>query len=112
MSWWWSGAIGAAKKKLEEDEAPRSFQNVASTNLQLEVERSKYKLSVEETFTILYDHLYPLHPISIMSWWWSGAIGAAKKKFDEDEAPRSFQSVGLLQFLIHCSYYGSVLKYS
>ncbi|KAK2391788.1 (S)-8-oxocitronellyl enol synthase CYC2 [Trifolium repens] len=29
MSWWWSGAIGAAKKKLEEDEAPRSFQNVA-----------------------------------------------------------------------------------
>ncbi|WJX41454.1 Delta(4)-3-oxosteroid 5beta-reductase [Trifolium repens] len=30
-----------------------------------------------------------------MSWWWSGAIGAAKKKFDEDEAPQSFQSVGL-----------------
>ncbi|AES68703.1 putative oxidoreductase [Medicago truncatula] len=29
MSWWWSGAIGAAKKKLDEDEAPRSFQNVA-----------------------------------------------------------------------------------
>ncbi|XP_027355628.1 3-oxo-Delta(4,5)-steroid 5-beta-reductase-like isoform X1 [Abrus precatorius] len=31
-----------------------------------------------------------------MSWWWAGAIGAAKKKFDEDEAPRSFQSVGLV----------------
>ncbi|CAJ2643925.1 (S)-8-oxocitronellyl enol synthase CYC2-like [Trifolium pratense] len=31
-----------------------------------------------------------------MSWWWSGAIGAAKKKFDEDEAPRNFQSVGLV----------------
>ncbi|XP_061354249.1 3-oxo-Delta(4,5)-steroid 5-beta-reductase-like isoform X1 [Gastrolobium bilobum] len=31
-----------------------------------------------------------------MSWWWAGAIGAAKKKFDEDEAPRSFQSVALV----------------
>ncbi|GLT40168.1 hypothetical protein SLA2020_143220 [Shorea laevis] len=31
-----------------------------------------------------------------MSWWWAGAIGAAKKKFEEDEAPRSFQSVGLV----------------
>ncbi|XP_044475881.1 3-oxo-Delta(4,5)-steroid 5-beta-reductase-like [Mangifera indica] len=31
-----------------------------------------------------------------MSWWWAGAIGAAKKKFDEDEPPSSFQSVGLI----------------
>ncbi|KAG7941356.1 hypothetical protein I3843_16G037100 [Carya illinoinensis] len=31
-----------------------------------------------------------------MSWWWAGAIGAAKKKFEEDEQPRSFQSVGLV----------------
>ncbi|KAJ7966552.1 3-oxo-Delta(4,5)-steroid 5-beta-reductase-like [Quillaja saponaria] len=31
-----------------------------------------------------------------MSWWWAGAIGAAKKKFGVDEAPRSFQSVGLI----------------
>lgn len=31
-----------------------------------------------------------------MSWWWAGAIGAAKKKFDEDEQPRSYQSVGLV----------------
>lgn len=31
-----------------------------------------------------------------MSWWWAGAIGAAKKKFEEDDAPRSFQSVGLV----------------
>ncbi|GKV10315.1 hypothetical protein SLEP1_g21701 [Rubroshorea leprosula] len=31
-----------------------------------------------------------------MSWWWAGAIGAAKKKLDEDEAPRSYQSVGLV----------------
>ncbi|BFG18294.1 hypothetical protein Pyn_27089 [Prunus yedoensis var. nudiflora] len=31
-----------------------------------------------------------------MSWWWAGAVGAAKKKFDEDEAPRSPQSVGLV----------------
>ncbi|KAJ7961938.1 3-oxo-Delta(4,5)-steroid 5-beta-reductase-like [Quillaja saponaria] len=31
-----------------------------------------------------------------MSWWWAGAIGAAKKKFEEDEAPQSFQSVGLV----------------
>ncbi|GLU04162.1 hypothetical protein SLE2022_213230 [Rubroshorea leprosula] len=31
-----------------------------------------------------------------MSWWWAGAIGAAKKKFDEDEALRSYQSVGLV----------------
>ncbi|XVF58098.1 hypothetical protein PTKIN_Ptkin07bG0035300 [Pterospermum kingtungense] len=31
-----------------------------------------------------------------MSWWWAGAIGAAKKKFEEDEAPRSVQSVGLV----------------
>ncbi|OIV97661.1 hypothetical protein TanjilG_12418 [Lupinus angustifolius] len=32
-----------------------------------------------------------------MSWWWAGAIGAAKKKLDEDEPPRSsFQNVGLI----------------
>ncbi|KAF5444836.1 hypothetical protein F2P56_033935 [Juglans regia] len=31
-----------------------------------------------------------------MSWWWAGAIGAAKKKFEEDEQPRGFQSVGLV----------------
>ncbi|XP_020213884.1 3-oxo-Delta(4,5)-steroid 5-beta-reductase [Cajanus cajan] len=31
-----------------------------------------------------------------MSWWWAGAIGAAKKKFEEDEPPRTFQSVGLV----------------
>ncbi|KAF4367213.1 hypothetical protein G4B88_026720 [Cannabis sativa] len=31
-----------------------------------------------------------------MSWWWAGAIGAAKKKFEEDEPPRSYQSVGLV----------------
>ncbi|XP_075667891.1 3-oxo-Delta(4,5)-steroid 5-beta-reductase-like [Castanea sativa] len=31
-----------------------------------------------------------------MSWWWAGAIGAARKKFDEDEGPRSFQNVGLV----------------
>ncbi|KAG2663531.1 hypothetical protein I3760_16G034800 [Carya illinoinensis] len=31
-----------------------------------------------------------------MSWWWAGAIGAAKKKLEEDEQPRSFQSVGLV----------------
>ncbi|XP_059637079.1 (S)-8-oxocitronellyl enol synthase CYC2-like [Cornus florida] len=29
MSWWWSGAVGAAKKKLEEDEVPRLTQSVA-----------------------------------------------------------------------------------
>ncbi|KAF5180303.1 Delta-4,5-steroid 5-beta-reductase [Thalictrum thalictroides] len=31
-----------------------------------------------------------------MSWWWSGAIGAAKKKFEEDEVPTKYQSVGLI----------------
>ncbi|KAL7245359.1 hypothetical protein ACSBR2_000648 [Camellia fascicularis] len=31
-----------------------------------------------------------------MSWWWSGAIGAAKKKFEDDDAPRSYDSVGLI----------------
>ncbi|CAL5383821.1 unnamed protein product [Camellia sinensis] len=31
-----------------------------------------------------------------MSWWWSGAIGAARKKFDEDERPKSYQCVGLI----------------
>ncbi|KAL0017506.1 hypothetical protein SO802_004575 [Lithocarpus litseifolius] len=31
-----------------------------------------------------------------MSWWWAGAIGAAKKKLDEDEGPKGFQSVGLV----------------
>ncbi|KAG5230824.1 hypothetical protein OIU76_006324 [Salix suchowensis] len=31
-----------------------------------------------------------------MSWWWTGAIGAAKKKLDEDEAPRGYQSVALI----------------
>ncbi|XP_012571628.1 3-oxo-Delta(4,5)-steroid 5-beta-reductase-like [Cicer arietinum] len=31
-----------------------------------------------------------------MSWWWSGAIGAAKKKLEEDEAPRIYHSVGLI----------------
>ncbi|XP_051132565.1 3-oxo-Delta(4,5)-steroid 5-beta-reductase [Andrographis paniculata] len=31
-----------------------------------------------------------------MSWWWAGAIGAAKKKFDEDAAPPKHQSVALI----------------
>ncbi|KZV22264.1 steroid 5beta-reductase [Dorcoceras hygrometricum] len=31
-----------------------------------------------------------------MSWWWAGAIGAAKKKFDEDENPAKHQSVALI----------------
>lgn len=29
MSWWWSGAIGAAKKKSEQYEGPRSYESVA-----------------------------------------------------------------------------------
>ncbi|XP_057966033.1 (S)-8-oxocitronellyl enol synthase ISY1-like [Malania oleifera] len=31
-----------------------------------------------------------------MSWWWAGAIGAAKKKFEEDDIPIKYQSVGLV----------------
>ncbi|XP_010271744.1 PREDICTED: 3-oxo-Delta(4,5)-steroid 5-beta-reductase-like [Nelumbo nucifera] len=31
-----------------------------------------------------------------MSWWWAGAIGAAKKKFEEDVVPLKHQSVGLI----------------
>nr|A0A1C9CX66.1 RecName: Full=(S)-8-oxocitronellyl enol synthase CYC2; AltName: Full=Cyclase 2; AltName: Full=Iridoid synthase; Short=ISY [Camptotheca acuminata]AON76723.1 progesterone 5-beta-reductase family protein [Camptotheca acuminata] len=31
-----------------------------------------------------------------MSWWWAGAIGAARKKFEEDDAPRDCQSVALI----------------
>ncbi|KAL5559140.1 hypothetical protein UlMin_035351 [Ulmus minor] len=31
-----------------------------------------------------------------MSWWWAGAIGAARKKFEGDEAPKNFESVGLV----------------
>ncbi|CAH2078096.1 unnamed protein product [Thlaspi arvense] len=31
-----------------------------------------------------------------MSWWWAGAIGAAKKKFDEDEPTQSYESVALI----------------
>ncbi|KAH9688435.1 3-oxo-Delta(4,5)-steroid 5-beta-reductase [Citrus sinensis] len=34
-----------------------------------------------------------------MSWWWAGAIGAAKKKFEENERPpqpQDYQHVGLL----------------
>ncbi|KAG9130241.1 hypothetical protein Leryth_004300 [Lithospermum erythrorhizon] len=31
-----------------------------------------------------------------MSWWWAGAIGAAKKKLEEDEPPTKYQSVGLI----------------
>ncbi|XP_047334909.1 (S)-8-oxocitronellyl enol synthase ISY1-like [Impatiens glandulifera] len=31
-----------------------------------------------------------------MSWWWAGAIGAAKKKIDEDDAPPKYQSVALV----------------
>nr|GMC83298.1 3-oxo-Delta(4,5)-steroid 5-beta-reductase-like [Ipomoea batatas] len=34
-----------------------------------------------------------------MSWWWSGAIGAAKahpKKFEDDDAPPKYQSVALI----------------
>ncbi|KAL1534529.1 NineTeen Complex (NTC) component [Salvia divinorum] len=31
-----------------------------------------------------------------MSWWWAGAIGAAKKKIDETEAPPNYQSVALV----------------
>ncbi|GAB2228367.1 hypothetical protein Droror1_Dr00010203 [Drosera rotundifolia] len=31
-----------------------------------------------------------------MSWWWAGAIGAAKKKLDEDETPNTYNSVALI----------------
>ncbi|XP_058189593.1 (S)-8-oxocitronellyl enol synthase ISY1-like [Rhododendron vialii] len=31
-----------------------------------------------------------------MSWWWAGAIGAARKKSDEDEGPPKYQSVALI----------------
>ncbi|XP_073124241.1 3-oxo-Delta(4,5)-steroid 5-beta-reductase-like [Henckelia pumila] len=31
-----------------------------------------------------------------MSWWWAGAIGAAKKKFEEDETPPKHESVALI----------------
>ncbi|KAK9112819.1 hypothetical protein Scep_020338 [Stephania cephalantha] len=31
-----------------------------------------------------------------MSWWWSGAIGAARKKVDEHEVPLNYQSVALV----------------
>lgn len=31
-----------------------------------------------------------------MSWWWAGAIGAAKKKLDEDDGQPKFQSVALI----------------
>ncbi|RZC67000.1 hypothetical protein C5167_010687 [Papaver somniferum] len=31
-----------------------------------------------------------------MSWWWAGAIGAAKKKLEEDEPPTKYASVGLI----------------
>ncbi|KAL6982986.1 mitochondrial peripheral inner membrane protein [Sarracenia purpurea var. burkii] len=31
-----------------------------------------------------------------MSWWWAGAIGAARKNIEEDDRPKSFQSVGLI----------------
>lgn len=31
-----------------------------------------------------------------MSWWWAGAIGAARKKFEGDDSSRNFESVGLV----------------
>ncbi|KAK3013895.1 hypothetical protein RJ639_009423 [Escallonia herrerae] len=31
-----------------------------------------------------------------MSWWWAGAIGAARKKIEDDDVPRKYQSVGLI----------------
>lgn len=31
-----------------------------------------------------------------MSWWWSGAIGAARKKFEEGDAPPKYESVALI----------------
>ncbi|KAF5740629.1 3-oxo-Delta(4 5)-steroid 5-beta-reductase-like [Tripterygium wilfordii] len=31
-----------------------------------------------------------------MSWWWAGAVGAAKKKFEEDEISTSYKSVALI----------------
>ncbi|KAK2974503.1 hypothetical protein RJ640_018668 [Escallonia rubra] len=31
-----------------------------------------------------------------MSWWWAGAIGAARKKIEDDDVPRNYQSVGLI----------------
>ncbi|KAJ0239667.1 3-oxo-Delta(4,5)-steroid 5-beta-reductase [Hirschfeldia incana] len=31
-----------------------------------------------------------------MSWWWAGAIGAAKKKFDDDEPSQTYESVALI----------------
>ncbi|KAG7977123.1 hypothetical protein I3843_05G014900 [Carya illinoinensis] len=34
--------------------------------------------------------------ITTMSWWWSGAIGAAKKKSDKRDSPPRYQSVALI----------------
>ncbi|XP_047268595.1 (S)-8-oxocitronellyl enol synthase CYC2-like [Capsicum annuum] len=34
--------------------------------------------------------------ISNMSWWRVGAIGTAKKKFEEDDAPSKYESVALI----------------
>lgn len=31
-----------------------------------------------------------------MSWWWAGAIGAARKKLEGDDSSRNFESVGLV----------------
>nr|AIW09144.1 progesterone 5-beta-reductase 2 [Catharanthus roseus] len=31
-----------------------------------------------------------------MSWWWAGAIGVAKRKLDDFDAPPKYQSVGLI----------------
>ncbi|KAJ4836233.1 hypothetical protein Tsubulata_023855 [Turnera subulata] len=31
-----------------------------------------------------------------MSWWWSGAIGAARKKYDPNDGARTYESVALV----------------
>ncbi|KAB1220272.1 3-oxo-Delta(4,5)-steroid 5-beta-reductase [Morella rubra] len=48
-----------------------------------------------DSFFRLQDFLPPI-PIGVMSWWWAGAIGAAKKKSKTKEPPGSYQSVGLV----------------
>ncbi|KAK9163742.1 hypothetical protein Syun_004644 [Stephania yunnanensis] len=49
-------------------------------------------LSVSDHFP----HLSFFYSLIKMSWWWSGAIGAARKKFEEGQGPTEYQSVGLV----------------
>ncbi|KAJ9538048.1 hypothetical protein OSB04_030781 [Centaurea solstitialis] len=56
---------------------------------------SSYIISIN-LYCIIAISIEPSIFTDTMSWWWAGAIGAAKKKLDEDDAPPKYQSIALI----------------